>query len=56
MNNREMENWLKTLPVLTEVKGEMEIALMEKNTDQVVELIDKLGVIKKESHDQFVEE
>ena len=30
MNNREMENWLKTLPVLTEVKGEMEIALMEQ--------------------------
>jgi len=46
----------KSMRDLVTATLDLEIALVEGNKDQVVELIDKLASIKKEGHDKFVEE
>lgn len=51
-----MIEYKKGTRLLIDALLDMEIALLEGNKDQVVELIDKLGSIKKEGHDKFVEE
>ena len=49
-------DYRKGMRPLLDALLDMEIALLEKNNDKVVELIDKLATIKKDGHDKFVEE